>query len=750
MFNQINKYLVNGVLLISIMCLIPLRHLKFDFSYENSFPTTGKDFETYEVLRNEFHEQADEEIIFIGLENRKGIFDQNFIRKTDELTQYIIRLENVRRVYSLTNANIISFKDNQIDARPLIHIQSKQLYQQDSIYLFSSPEYRELLVSKNGKSIAVAAFNEEDLNLSQKKVLINSIQKKLDSLGFDKFHFISKIGIEQIVTKAIKKNLLVISLASLFAICLFSLIFYKSLSPAIFITLTFTTTCMWTGTLTCLFGCQADLLSLFVALEIAIVTIFNFYQFHFFNTKENQNRLIDLDKKSTSYIKNIFLLSGILVILALSSSFISIPTVKNFGVTSAVASIINSILSIIFLPFFASVSILQKRSPFIKLNNRFSTLSDSFKKFSNAYLSFFFLLVIILLCFVLRFNASAKFSDQLPRNTSIFSDYEFMEKNFYGTRQFEMILTARNKQFSFFSVELMKQVEEIENYLKDNCKVGGLISPLSFFRGANKALNGGDTSYYKLPEQKNVFRIYGAILQTDHSDEIRRYLSENWTRMRISGRMPDMAREDFKNTAEDFKKYFGHKGFSDFFSYSLTGKPLMLDKTMDYVSQKLLWLLVIGLSASLILCFYFVRPIGAISVCSIFVGFPLLTMTSVESMFNLSVGMEAIPLLLIAFTLSIGLMFLYLVSFTRELSKYPNSQITFTTHYRNSFLLEISFLLFFLLLPLFISNFKILSNFSLLLGTFLIASIIGCLFFSMSKSFIKRERSFKKRALLNQ
>jgi len=737
MFYQINKYLVNVILIISMLSLISLRNLRFNSDFKSLMPASGKDAEFFQEFQNKFHAGADEEMIFIGLENTAGIFDQNFLRKTDELTLYIFRLENIRKAYSLTNANIIFFKDSQINARPLIHIQNPQLFKQDSIYLFNSPEYRRLLVSQNGKSIAVVAFNEENLNSKQKVVLVNSIEKKLDSLGFDGFHLISKIGVEQTLVKTAKKQLAIFAVVSLLVVGLFFLLLYKTVKPMIFIFLTFTTSCLWTGAIMQLSGYSFEPLSLFLIIELGLVSILNFFHLFYFNTVRNKNDFSDIGKKPDKF----FLLQAVLVILSLSLLYTNIPAIKNLSSFSAIGLVVNSILSFILFPFSIKGPDNKKGD---LINKSFSGLFNLVKKHSVVFVIGFLSFLIILLVFSFQFMFKGKVSDQLAINATIQNNYKFMEENFYGTRPFEMVLTARDKNFSFFRAELMEQVAEIENYLIDSCKVGGLISPLSLFKGANKAFNAGETSFYKLPGQENVSRLYEAILQTDHSDEMQRYLSDTGYSLRISGRMPDLSKEDFEKMVKKFKTNFNSKGLENYVSYHFTGYALMSDKTIEDIRRTFPVLLISAFSVVFILFFYFVRSICAVLLSLVFTGFPLLMMMASASVLNLNIAFEGLPVFLIALIVLISLLYFHPALFFVRLSGNAINDTVLIIRNGKIIFLEIIFLLFLSISPLIASAFKMLSNFGLLLSAALLGLAIAFFFIRALGSFFQTSNLFKK------
>ena len=169
------KSILNVILLITILCSIPLSHLKLDTSIDNLFATNDPDVLFYQQFREVFNTDLDNETILIGLENSNGIFQTDFLNKIDSLTNFITKLNHIQKVYSLTNSSFIYLKDNQFNAKPVIRISQPQYYNEDSIQLFESQEYRDLLISKSGKSVAIAAINDLQLDEFGKTNLFQSI-----------------------------------------------------------------------------------------------------------------------------------------------------------------------------------------------------------------------------------------------------------------------------------------------------------------------------------------------------------------------------------------------------------------------------------------------------------------------------------------------------------------------------------------------------------------------------------------------
>ncbi|HEX6848847.1 MAG TPA: hypothetical protein VF144_17805, partial [Chitinophagaceae bacterium] len=169
-----SRRIIFVLLLLTLFSFIPLRSLKFEFNIEKLFPRDDEDLAFFQQFQEQFQSQQDDEFILIGVKNNSGIFKQDFLVKIDSLTKFISSLDDIIKVYSLTSANLIYFQNEEINARPLLHITRPELYLSDSAYLFASKEYRDLLVSKDGRSIAIAAFNKQFLSDEQKDLILDS------------------------------------------------------------------------------------------------------------------------------------------------------------------------------------------------------------------------------------------------------------------------------------------------------------------------------------------------------------------------------------------------------------------------------------------------------------------------------------------------------------------------------------------------------------------------------------------------
>ncbi|HPG10450.1 MAG TPA: MMPL family transporter [Chitinophagaceae bacterium] len=584
------------LLLITLLSFIPLRSLKFEFNIEKLFPAGDPELTFFKEFQEQFNSQIDDEFIFIGLRNKSGIFDRSFLEKTDSLSKYISRQNNILKIYSLTSANLIYLQGDDINARPLIHIDNPALYSTDSAYLFQAKEYRDLLVSQDGKSIAIAAFNKQNLTDGQKDILLDSIQGKIDQLGFDESHLTAKIRVERVYIKEIQKNLKKYLILAFVFICLALYILFKSIRAIFFPLLLIVVSIIWTFSFISLTGNSIDILSSLLPPILAAICMSDIIHIstHYIELLRTGLSKKEALKKAYKEIG----LATFFTCCAIAIGFITLGItdvipVRNFGFFAATGILMGFGVTMIALYAFFTFSPIPKVTFEKQAGNIWNRILAFFFKTvlkNRMTVSIFFLILTgVSVFYATRIEINSSLLQEIPRKSPVLDDFKFMETDFAGTRPFELALTMRDKGESFFDIEVMQKVEKVERFLKDSCGVGYIISPLSLFRGANKAFAGGDNINYVLPRsQQEVSRYYESILQTEFADEMQHYMTADGSRLRISGRLPNLSIKEFKPIKEKIDRYFAKQSGVAAFSYKITGSAQLLDKITYTLTKNLL------------------------------------------------------------------------------------------------------------------------------------------------------------------
>ena len=436
-----SRRIIFVLLLITIFSVIPLRSLKFEFNIEKLFPHDDNDLAFFQGFQQQFHSEMDDEFILIGLKNNNGIFQQDFLEKTDSLTRFITRLDNIIKVYSLTSTNLIYFQNDEINARPLIHISQPILYPTDSAYLFQSKEYRDLLISKDGRSIAIAAFNKQFLNDDQKDLILNSIRSKIEDLKFDESHLTAKIRIERIYVKEIEKNLKIYLLISLTLISIVLFILFKSLKTILVPLFIIAVSIIWTFSFITLTGHSLDIISSLLPPILAAICMSDIIHI---STHYIENLRSGLAKQEA--LKKTYRETGLATFYTcctVATGFFTlgitdIIPIRNFGVFAGVGLFIAFGITMLGLYAYYTLSPVPKVAYEKTAEYRWNNfLASSFKivlKYKYTALIVFAVIGTISIYFIKKIEINSSLLQEIPKKNPVLHDYKFMETDFAGTR----------------------------------------------------------------------------------------------------------------------------------------------------------------------------------------------------------------------------------------------------------------------------------------------------------------------------
>ena len=664
------------VVAITLLSLIPLSHLKFEFNIEKLFPVRDPDLAFFQEFQHQFHSEIDDEFIFIGLKNEEGIFRQDFLKKTDSLTRYISQLENIIKVYSLTSSNLIYFKGDSLQARPLIHINNPEHYQQDSIYLFQSREYHDLLVSKDGRSIAIAAFNTQNLGDEQKDRILNGIQSTIDHLGFDEAYLTAKIRVERIYVQEIEKNLRIYLLLSLTMISLCLYLLFRSVKAIIVPLLIIMVSIIWTLSFISITGHSLDIISSLLPPILAAICMSDIIHLSTAYVEELRNGLPKMEALKKAFREvglATFFTCCTVAIGFFTLAITNIIPIRNFGLFAGIGLLMAFALTLVSLFAFYSLTpvpiIAARRSADKKWTAVLSSLLVIVIRKRNLVLVSLLVLTIISVFFMSRIEVNSSLLQEIPKNNPMLEDYRFMEKDFAGTRPFEMALDVRGKT-NFYDPEMMKRVEEIETFLKDSCGVGYIISPVSLFKGANKAFQGGEVESFTIPSSPQaVARFYEGIMQSEFADEMEHYLSADGSRLRISGRLPDLDMQSFQLVRERFDRFFTNFGYSSLFTYQLTGSGVLLDKVTYSLTENLMTGIIVDAVIISLIALFLLRHWRIILIVLVPNVVPLLVMGAVMGLLGINLKSDTSVIFAIAFGIAVDDTIHFLSRIRLELSR---------------------------------------------------------------------------------
>ena len=610
---KVLSYLSLGlVLLITAFSIYELRKIKFNYDFENFFPVNDPDLDVYLDFRKTF--EYDNEFVLIAVENKKGVFQKSFLEKIELLSDSLKLVPDIISVTSpttLQNTSITAFGPIRT---PLIHVDESERYKSDSALIFQSEELIGSFFSKDGKSISLFIKTTQGINKINSDKLVATINRLLVNSNFDKFRTASKAQGQKTYLDRLTGEFFIFFICSFLLIVLFLYISFRSFWGVWVPLMVVILSIIWTLALMTALGKPLDIMTVLLPTMMFVVgmsDVVHIVTKYLEELREgNSNRFDALLKtiKDVGFATLITLLTTSLGFLSLLNSHI-LP-IRDFGLYTSIGVFIGFILSFTIVPVVLNVI----PQPNLKLENKSSQFWNKrlLKLLSwvlkNGKLIGFGTIVLVILSFVAigKININNYMIEGLTTKDEMRQDFIFFEKHFAGARPFELIATPTDTSSTMLGIKEIKAMNKLETYLKDNYKVGFILSPISILKEINKANNNGNPTYYTLPaDSESIADLTDQLAQFRKRKELKNLLTTDGKQARISGKMHDIGSKIIREQNQKLKTFIASEPEMGAINIQLTGAAVMLDKNNEYIVANtlqglLLSILIVGLIIALI------------------------------------------------------------------------------------------------------------------------------------------------------
>ncbi|MBV2358160.1 MMPL family transporter [Thalassococcus sp. CAU 1522] len=232
----------------------------------------------------------------------------------------------------------------------------------------------------------------------------------------------------------------------------------------------------------------------------------------------------------------------------------------------------------------------------------------------------------------------------LPGDNQARQSTEFIDANFMGTVNLEMVITPTEGR-DFRDETLLKTVEATarESYDAVAIPIGRHTSIISFIEETNQAINDGDPAELRIPGQEQIWDQL-LLLEGQGIDDMKRYVSMDYSSGRVSFQTPWLEAKLYTNVIETIESRF-EAALGDTASVESTGLIALLAKT----SKKVLDSMTVSYALALVL----VTAMMAVALRS--VGLGLVSMVPNVAPFAVLLGvMGYLGIPLDTFTVLIG------------------------------------------------------------------------------------------------
>ena len=730
MVQRLSNFIINNrniflvlILLYTLFMGYMSQFVKFNYDFSQTVPDTDEDMMYYNDFKKTFGEDGN--VFAVGLKD-SSIFN---IEKFTLYKNYIKSLESIEGVNGVLGLPTLQILEKNKENK---NFTFKELFSPfptsqkhlDSILSIAKNQkfYDNKITNQDNALTLLITINKKVLNSKKRDDLMKSLIIKsslFESESNIKLHYAGLPYSRYMMAEKVKQELSMLLLVSLIVTSIILFIFFRSYDTVIVPIIIIGIVVVWVfGTLS-LLGYKITLLTGLLPPLIVVIGIpncvymLNYYHFSIEKIKDKKEALLNVIRTIglITFITNLTTAVGFLV---LATTDIKILT--EFGIVAGINVIATFFVSIFLLPSIYLVLPAPKSEQTSYLNYSFiKYLINSFINISFNYRRPVFILSSIIVSVSIygltKIKSVSYLIDDVPSESPLMKDLKFFEKNFSGVMPLEIVVDSKMKK-GVQNLNLLKKVNELENFLMDKDYVSSPISLVSFIKASRQAYYNNNSAYYSLPNNRDknfILRYISDGYQNNASNEniSKSFVDSLGQKLRISLNVADLGSFKLDSIVNNVFRPEINKVFKNSKAeVKLTGTTLTFIKGINFLIENLL--------QSMLLAFFIISVIMSL----LFKNFKMVIISLIPNLIPLIfaggiMGFFGIPLkpssalvFSIVFGISVDYSIHFLAKFKNELiNNSIEISITNTIKQTGKSMIFTSFILFFGFIIFAFSNF---------------------------------------------
>ena len=726
-----------SILTIAIALAILAIYFAFQIFFQHDLDRfLPKDKQDHQFLKDyQAKLEPDDCYYLIAVHDKNGIFNSSFLNEFDHLTKRAAKIPGILRATSLTTLVNPIKTPFAMTTIPVIHLDNPAKYKRDSINILNDERLAGRFVSFSGKTALIAMKTKPDLSHGEAADLDETIKAMEKDYHFDKWYVTGKANIQTGFVKLIQKELSFhIVACNIFLLIVLIFLFRRFWTIQIALVSVVLGALYFVGLLGAL-KIPLDLMSMLFPPLMLIVGMSDVIHFlsKYMDELENGE---DQETAMSMTIKDIgkaTFLTSLTTSVGFSALYFSkIEPIRSFGITAA----IGVFIAYLTVLFFTTAALL-----YIKPEKLFKKKKDTqfWHKFMSSHYFFVqnnvkLILVATLLTLMISFYGISLIStntfvlSDVPDNSELMDHVRFFDEELSGIRSFELAILPKGDA-KILDFEVLKEIDKVEAYLKDNTAINGILSPLTSIKSLNRAYHSNKATAFVLPEKEKDFKKYKKQLNKIPKNQITVLQSADQKLGRLTGRMVDIGSDEIKKLNDKIFDWIHQNTKTDLVEFKLTGTALLIDKNNDYLRSSLMQSLIFALLAVSLLMALLFRNWKMVLISLIPNIVPLLMAAAVIGFVGIELKGSTSIIFAIAFGIAVDDTIHFLSKFKIEMEKgFGVRQSIFNTYIETGKAIYLtSIILFFGFALLIFSDFKGVYYVGFLISITLFFALAACL-----------------------
>ncbi len=580
-------FLITLSLCMIIISAFYIKNFRIDASSDTLVAKNDIDFSYFNEYSKLF---TSENFLVLAVKNNNGI-DQKFINKFELLSQEILKIKNVNRVFSfidapilfLNNASLSSLNENNMET-----IKNSKYNIIDVIKeLSNNPIYKDQIINSKENVFSIIIYLDKNLkmekaradydNLSisrkdfldikktndaQRNILISEIRDVIKKNQDNNEYYLG--GVEMIandVINFVKKDIIIFSFFVTVIIILVLFFIFKDIK--------FVIICLLSSAYSVfvIFGIIA-----FMQIEVTAISS-NFSSLIFILSISMNIHIINyyrlLDRKTKFKIQTTFskmfwpcFYTSLTTIVAFGSLVLTdIKPIIDFGIIMIIALTISFACSFTILPLmlFIAPNNLNQNINFLKLKDLFSTFVKNFYK--KIILSS---LILLILSFggIVNLNVENSFVNYFKKDTAIYKGMKLIDEELGGTTPLDIIIN-------------FNKLDEIEDFENSNISEDDIFADEDIF-DSDIFQSNQNSSWFTDEKIETIYNIHNYLDKRKETGKVQSVAS-----------LIDMANLINKKPLELFELSILYNEIPEDYKESLIYPYLLIDENMAKITARI-------------------------------------------------------------------------------------------------------------------------------------------------------------------
>ena len=654
--------------------------VKLSFNAGKVLPVTDSAFIRYDDFKKKFGE--DGSIMVLGVQSPDLLKRKQF-NAWLELNTQIQNIKGIKQVVSV--GNLFELKKDtskqKFILQSLTHGAVKNDGEMDSLRekIYSLRFYDGLVFSrKNEASIMAITFEDKVLNSSDRIGVMQQILEKSKEFSMENkivLHYSGLPYIRTVISKKVSEEFSLFLGLSIAVAALILLLFFRSFYSVLFPVLLVIVGVVWSlGTLV-LMGYQITLLTGLIPPLIVIIGIpncillLNKYHKEFKNTGNKKDALkIVIERIAiTTLIANLTTAIGFGVLYFTESQLL-----MEFGIVACLNVMATWIICLCLIPIIFS----YLPNPDVKhtkhLDSKFlsgilTRINFIVHNHRNWIYAGTLLIVSVSVYGISLIRVNGFIVDDLPKNDPVYLDMSFFDKNFEGVLPLEVSIDTKRKN-GVMNLSTIKKVEKMQNMISAYPEFSRAISLIEVLKFSSQAFYGGDTSFYRVPNdmEKNFILSYAAN-SGGNSNLIKNFVDSNKQVARVSFQMADVGSERMNRLIKEIEPRIDSILNPKRYTVELTGSSIIFIKGTNYLIKNLKDSLMLAIALIAVLMWTLFRGIRMVLISLIPNLVPLIITAGIMGFFGIPLKPSTILIFSIAFGIASDQTIYFLSRYRQEL-----------------------------------------------------------------------------------